>query len=43
MTLEQKRHISERELDNFNFEWIISNRGTLDDLLDSVKVILDNI
>lgn len=43
MTLEQRQHISERELDNFNFEWTISNRGTLEDLCDSVKVILDNI
>ena len=43
MTLEQRQHISECELDNFNFEWIVSNRGTLDDLRDSIKVILDNI
>lgn len=43
MTLEQRQHISECELDNFNFEWIISNRGTLDDLQDSAKVILESI
>lgn len=43
MTPNQLNHISECELDNFVFDWIIDNRGTLADLNDSVKVILENI
>ena len=43
MSLEQREHISEWQLDNFNFEWIIENRGTLKDLQDSVQLILEHI
>lgn len=43
MTLDQLNHISECELDNFAFNWIISNSGTLEDLQDSVDVIFENI
>ena len=40
MTSDQLNHISECELDNFAFNWIIENRGTLEDLKDSVNEIL---
>ncbi len=43
MTIYQYLHISECQLDDFNFEWIISNRGTLDDLRDSINLILEHI
>lgn len=43
MTIDQLNHISECELDNFAFNWIISNSGTLEDLQDSVDVIFENI
>lgn len=41
MTQEQLTHISECELDNFPFEWIIENRSTLEELEESVKLLLD--
>lgn len=40
MTPDQLNHISECELDNFAFNWIIENRGTLEDLKNSVNEIL---
>lgn len=40
MTSDQLNHISECELDNFAFNWIIENRGTLEDLKNSVNEIL---
>ena len=40
MTGEQLIHISECELDNFAFDWIIENRGTIEDLGDSIDEIL---
>ena len=40
MTSDQLNHISECELDNFAFNWIIENRGTLEDLKNSVDEIL---
>lgn len=40
MTSDQLNHISECELDNFAFNWIIENRGTLEDLRNSVDEIL---
>ena len=40
MTSDQLNHISECELDNFAFNWIIENRGTLEDLENSVNEIL---
>ena len=43
MTLEQRLHISEWELDNFPFEWIIDNRGTIEDLNESIQTILEHI
>ncbi len=41
MTQEQANHISECELDNFAFDFIIENSGTLKDLQASVKTMLD--
>lgn len=35
MTEEQKTHISETELDDYVFEWILENSGTLEDFKDS--------
>lgn len=43
MTQFQRFHVSECQLDDFPFEWIIENRGTIDDLKDSVEVMLDHI
>ena len=43
MTEAQKNHISETELDKFAFDYIIENRGELEDLKDSVDVIIDDI
>ena len=43
MTTDQLEHISECQLDNFPFEWIIENRGTIEDLKDSVNIILEHI
>ena len=43
MTLTQRMHISECELDNFNFEWIIDNKGTLEDLRNSINYIIEII
>lgn len=40
MTSDQLNHISECELDNFAFNWIIENRGTLEDLKSSINEIL---
>lgn len=40
MTSDQLNHISECELDNFAFNWIIENRGTLEDLKNSANEIL---
>ena len=41
MTNEQLNHISECELDNFPFEWIIENRGSLAKLEESIKELLN--
>lgn len=43
MTCVQRLHISEWELDNFPFEWIIDNRGTIEDLKNSVEIMLEHI
>ena len=43
MIPEQLSHISECELDDCPFEWIIENRGTLDDLNESIKIFVENI
>lgn len=42
MNKEQLNHISETELDNAVFNWIIDNSGSLNDLEDSIHYILDN-
>lgn len=42
MDEQQTTHISECELDNFTFDWIIENRGTLEDLTDSINYFLDS-
>ena len=41
MNEQQATHISECELDNFAFNWIIENKGTLEDLKDSAYYIID--
>ena len=43
MTEEQLNHVSENQLDNFAFDWIIENRGSLEDLEDSTKLVLEKI
>lgn len=40
MTDEQFNHISETELDRNIFDWIITNRGSLDELHEKVKTII---
>ena len=39
---EQRSHISECELDNFIFDWVIENRTTEQELLESVNFILSS-
>lgn len=39
MNEKQSHHISEYQLDDFNFEWIIDNIGDLDDLRFNANVI----
>lgn len=43
MTKAQLKHVSETELDNYKFDWIIRNEGNLDDLREKVKIVLDNL
>lgn len=43
MTAEQQQHISEIELDNFEFDYIINNFGTYDDLNATVQDTLNLI
>jgi len=43
MTEEQLNHISETQLDDFAFNWVIENRGTLEDLENSVNLIIEEI
>lgn len=42
MTEEQLHHVSETELDGELFEHYIYNDGTIEDLKESVKILLDN-
>lgn len=42
MNEQQATHVSECELDNFVFNWIIENKGTLEDIKQSVNYILDH-
>lgn len=41
MTEEQLKHISETELDNYNFDYIIYNSGSMLELCEKVKLALD--
>ena len=41
MTEEQLKHISETELDNYNFDYIIYNSGSILELREKVKLALD--
>ena len=41
MTEEQLKHISETELDNYCFDYIIYNSGDLSDLRENTKFALD--
>ena len=41
MNERQATHISECELDNFPFEWVVENKGTLEDLKNSIYYIVD--
>ena len=43
MTIKQLTHISECELDHFNFEYIIENSGSLDDLADAAHLLLEDL
>lgn len=43
MNEQQATHISECELDSFVFNWIIENKGTLEDLKNSISSMIDNI
>ena len=42
LTPEQAAHISETELDNFSFDYVIDNKGDLDTLEESVKTIIED-
>lgn len=39
----QLKHVSETELDNYKFDWIIRNEGNIEDLREKVKIVLDNL
>ena len=43
MTVDQANHISEHALDKFPVEYIVENRGDIDDLYDSVEVIMEDM
>lgn len=43
MTNEQREHVSETELDKFPFDYIIENRGNLEELEDNVLTVLEDI
>ena len=43
MTEEQRNHISETELDKFPFDYVIENRGDLEELQDDVLTLLEDI
>jgi hypothetical protein len=36
-------HVSETELDNYDFDVVINNNGNLEDLLEQVRVLLTNL
>lgn len=39
-TAPQHLHPSETSLDNWNFDWVINNDGTIEDLIIKVKIML---
>lgn len=43
MTKAQLKHVSETELDNYKFDWIIRNEGSIEDLREKIKIVLDNL
>lgn len=43
LTAEQKAHPSESSLTNCKFDFVIKNNGTLNDLNDAIKTIIDKI
>ena len=43
MTDEQREHVSETELDKFPFDYIIENRGNLEELEDNVLAVLEDL
>lgn len=43
MTDAQREHVSETELDKFPFDYVIENRGTLEELEDNVLAILEDM
>ena len=43
MTDAQRKHVSETELDKFPFDYIIENRGDLEELEDNVLTILEDL
>ena len=43
MTPAQRSHVSETELDKFVFDYIVENRGGLEDLEDSADLIIEDI
>lgn len=42
LTQEQKQHISECELDKYNFDYFINNNGTLNDLNSECSKLVNN-
>lgn len=43
MTEEQKKHISEVDLDDYHFDWYINNDGNYAELETNVRILLRNI
>ncbi|MBO5969833.1 MAG: hypothetical protein J6S14_15175 [Clostridia bacterium] len=43
MTEEQKNHISETNLDTYDFDWYINNDDTIETLEENVRIFLRNI
>lgn len=43
ITKAQLKHVSETELDNYKFDWIIRNEGSIEDLREKIKIVLDNL
>lgn len=43
MTEEQKQHISEIDLDDYNFDWYINNDGNYAELEENIRILLRNI